>query len=676
MTSPTRRELLEAMLGAGSLMSDEALQAGVDFLCLSVPPGRVPDRSAIRDVVLDHRKRMHRRWDAPGVRRIFAKMVAKHAVWLLESVPVAILAPPAPEQDDPMDGRGRPSQMPAAFSIVSSPTRRRNVSQLLDQGFTGEQLAYAAQMSLRKEGRKTEADIIKKVMAADGPDPTVVQASYRGPPPSLPTTLSADEALVLLFDTNMTRAAYQEVRETSKDHVADIFPPYNFVLDAKKRCHPAGVVVDDRGASVPVQQLVDHTASRLCTLQASVIQSSAAQSSLILTSKYGFDGATGQQVYRHRQSTDVDDSTMFLASMVPLRLRTEDGRVIWANPKPNSTFFCRPISFIFEKESKELTTATYVQLQQEVESLTPSIVQLTDDVTISVHHEMALTMIDGKVHNTIQDIRSQQVCSICRAKPTEMNNIDGVLARPTGDRTQHGISTLHCWIRSMEMFLHIAYRLPFREWQARGEEKQRIVKEQKQRIQTEFRQRLGLLIDQPLPGGSGTTNDGNSARRFFLEHETSADILGLDSTLIRRFSHLLRAASSNFHLDEERFGVYAVETARMLVSQYGWFRMPQSVHKLLIHAPTVSAGMLLPLGAMSEEAQEARNKDFKAIREHHSRQMSRVQSNTDLVHRLLETSDPLISLLRMRRLKTPTTPATDQFPPEVLALLRAPSVEL
>ena len=175
---------------------------------------------------------------------------------------------------------------------------------------------------------------------------------------------------------------------------------------------------------------------------------------------------------------------MLLATMVPLRLRTEDGRVIWANPRPNSTSFCRPISFIFEKE---LTTATYV-----VESPTPSIVQLTNDVSISVHQEMALTMIDGKVHNAIQNIRSQQVCSIRRAKPTEMNNIDEVLARPiTRDRTQHGISTLHCWIRSIEMLLHIAYRLPFCEWQARGEEKQRIVKEQNQRIQTEFRQCLG-----------------------------------------------------------------------------------------------------------------------------------------------------------------------------------------
>ena len=56
--------------------------------------------------------------------------------------------------------------------------------------------------------------------------------------------------------------------------------------------------------------------------------------------------------------------------------------------------------------------------------------------------------------------------------------------------------------------------------------------------------------------------------------------------------------------------------------------------------------------------------------------MSRVQSNTDLVHRLLEISEPLISPLRMQKLKTRTTTATDQFPPEVLALLRAPSVEL
>ena len=90
---------------------------------------------------------MHRRWDAPGVRRIFAKMLDKHAVWLLESVPVAILASPAPEQDDSVDCRGRLSQIPAAFTLVSSPTRRRNVSQLLDQGFTGEQLVYAAQMT-------------------------------------------------------------------------------------------------------------------------------------------------------------------------------------------------------------------------------------------------------------------------------------------------------------------------------------------------------------------------------------------------------------------------------------------------------------------------------------------------------------------------------------------------
>ena len=40
MMHPTRQELLEAMLGAGSLMSDEAFQAGVEFLCLLAPPGR------------------------------------------------------------------------------------------------------------------------------------------------------------------------------------------------------------------------------------------------------------------------------------------------------------------------------------------------------------------------------------------------------------------------------------------------------------------------------------------------------------------------------------------------------------------------------------------------------------------------------------------------------------
>jgi hypothetical protein len=49
------------------------------------------------------------------------------------------------------------------------------------------------------------------------------------------------------------------------------------------------------------------------------------------------------------------------------------------------------------------------------------------------------------------------------------------------------------------------------------------------------------------------------------------------------------------------------------------------------------------LGKLSEEAQEARNKDYKHIREHHTRKNYRINTNADLFHMLLVSFDPYIS---------------------------------
>lgn len=74
--------------------------------------------------------------------------------------------------------------------------------------------------------------------------------------------------------------------------------------------------------------------------------------------------------------------------------------------------------------------------------------------------------------------------------------------------------------------------------------------------------------------------------------------------------------------------------------------MPPSVHKVLYHGADIMTHFYLPIGNFSEEAQEARNKDFRKIRESHSRKNSRVNTNEDILHWLLISSDPLISSLR------------------------------
>jgi len=46
-------------------------------------------------------------------------------------------------------------------------------------------------------------------------------------------------------------------------------------------------------------------------------------------------------------------------------------------------------------------------------------------------------------------------------------------------------------------------------------------------------------------------------------------------------------------------------TAQLYVELYDWYRMPPSVHKVLIHGALVIKYSLLPIGFLSEEAQES-----------------------------------------------------------------------
>lgn len=74
--------------------------------------------------------------------------------------------------------------------------------------------------------------------------------------------------------------------------------------------------------------------------------------------------------------------------------------------------------------------------------------------------------------------------------------------------------------------------------------------------------------------------------------------------------------------------------------------MPASVPKVLFHGRDNIASCILPNGQLSEEAQEARNKDTRRHREFFIRKTSRVNTNIDLLNRLLISSDPFIASLR------------------------------
>ncbi|XP_050337642.1 uncharacterized protein LOC126763916 [Bactrocera neohumeralis] len=231
---------------------------------------------------------------------------------------------------------------------------------------------------------------------------------------------------------------------------------------------------------------------------------------------------------------------------------------------------------------------------------------------INVEHKLQLTMVDGKVCNALSQTSSAK-CYICQAKSKEMNDIDKCLQKAVHkEHYEFGLSPLHSYIRFFEYFIHVSYRLDIKKWQIRSAEDKTQFMEKKIQVRNKFRSEMGLIVDMPKTGGSGTSNDGNTARRFFNNAGLASQITGVDEELILRCAALLQAMSSGYKINADKFKQFALETAKGLVEKYPWFYLPPSVHKILVHGSEVIESAIISIGELSEEAAEAKNKDIKS----------------------------------------------------------------
>lgn len=331
---------------------------------------------------------------------------------------------------------------------------------------------------------------------------------------------------------------------------------------------------------------------------------------------------------------------------MPIKLVCGD-QIVWQNDAPNSSYWCRPIFFGFVKENQTTILREKNAIEAEIANLNK-----TEVGEIKVTHSLLMTMIDGKATSILCETSSQR-CDKCKAAPTEMNNLPLIMAKTIDPNLyKYGLSSLHMWIRMMECILHIAYRLPMKTWTVRGEEAKSIMNNRKKNIQKDFKDKMGLLIDI-VKQGHGTTNDGNTARRFFANATMTAEITGVNEDLIRRFAIILETISSGGSIDTVKFHEYTEATIKLYLDLYSWYYMPASIHKVLVHGAAIIDNFgLIPIGQLSEEAAEARNKDFRRYRQHHSRKCNRKATNEDILNNLLTSSDPYISTTRHKLRRT------------------------
>lgn len=557
------------------------------------------------------------------------------------------------------------------FSKSSEKTKRRKLQSLLKTTDSGE-LVAATQISLYREGHRDAAALLKEITITSPKRATRVKKAFHSPP-SMSRKLSQEEALATYLDGKMSKRSYTSIQMRLKSIGCKVLPSYHALIEAKKKCYPDVIEITEVSAEISLQALINHTVQRICEVQEEVlVQMKNELSNVHCLFKWGCDGSSGYSSYKQRFSQAIDkqeDNAIFVISMVPIQLYSvaeKKKHILRQNPAPSSTRYCRPIKILFKSETDQVIKTETTKVKRQIEHLQPVSITI-EDKEVLVEATLIFCMVDGKICNTEMNVSSQK-CYICGCTPKDMNDktkLESKIDNP--ESYQYGLSPLHARIRSFECLLRIAYRLEVKKWQVRSTEDKEKVAERKKTIQEMFRDRMGLLVDA-VKAGYGTSNDGNTARRFFENPSESAAITGIDETLIKDFAILLQAICSGYEIDENAFSNHAARTLERYMNLYPWYCMPVTVHKLLIHGRAIIKHAILPIGQLTEDAQECRHKEIKFYREHSTRKHSRKASMEDLIHTLLFTSDPVITSYRKKYTKS-----LKSLSPEVLSLLKEPT---
>lgn len=539
---------------------------------------------------------------------------------------------------------GRPAK---DFKECSERTKRRKTEHLRSE-MTHEELTFAASMSERAAGNTDLSSIIKDAAVTPTRATKYKKVIRSAQKVTKSVKLSPTEALAKLVEAGLTRNQYNIMRH-GLEH---IYPCYSIVQEEKKKCYPTDMIVTETTAEIKLQNLLDHITQRLCLyLQDVLINATECEKqNMELICKWGCDGSKQQEFKQKFTNSSDSDSHVFISSLVPLRLISIDvngkHKVWWQNPVPSSPRFCSPIRMQYIHENNDVTKSEISHIETQAQNLNKTEVE-TGNAPIHVKHTLALTMVDGKVCNAATDTSSTMRCYICKQTSKSFNDlieVDDSDIDPNSLR--FGLSILHARIRFFESILHISYKLPFKKWRLNKDER-KMADERKKHIQEEFKNQMGLLVDIPK-AGFGNTNDGNTSRRFFEDPETSADITGVDIGLIKRFKLILEIISCGFPIKLEKFSKYLSSTAKYYVDLYAWHPMTPTIHKILAHGVLVIKNALLPIGQLSEEAAESRNKHFRLYRQNFARKFSRTQCNQDVLNRLLLTSDIFLSCSRVK----------------------------
>lgn len=354
--------------------SEAALQEAIEVLTSRLPKNlSVQDRRDIRHLLQTWRGALIRRYKKRGVNGNLKRFLVREAEWLNAEVPI-------PQKFL------RPS--PNGNSTSSKRRRAIHVSRMQQED--PEILLLGTARTIAKVGTPrsmAKSKLLKDMAKRKNRAMEILSSASKRQ--HCTRDLTAEEALKLHLELNLTRAQYVTLRGVTKmaGHT-NLFPSYQRVLEAKAACRPSPSTIQatESGAQVSLASLLDHTVHRVIQLRREVILEDLTKSNTNVKEatfllSWGMDGSGNQSKYKQRGEKDgyVDESHLFVVSIVPLRLFSDT--LYWINPTPQSPLFCRPLKIVFQKEDKNLVLRERDQVLAEIQRLDPLRLKIGDNFT-------------------------------------------------------------------------------------------------------------------------------------------------------------------------------------------------------------------------------------------------------------------------------------------------------
>ena len=488
------------------------------------------------------------------------------------------------------------------------------------------------------------------------------------------------KSLALILDCGHSKRDYKKTEKAankkSKGKKNRVFSKYHEIEKAKKDCRPFGIVATNDDVQVSLQNMSDHTATRILEDEQiarrifQLAEENGGTLKVHCNVKLGIDGSNGLQTINILVDDDEEDdrheSQMVATNFVAINMwAIVNGKikVVYHNSLHNSSYGVRPLRHWYRKENDVLEDEI-ARIREEMKNLT----ELEWADGISIKYVPFFTMNDQKVMNAIFGNTDPHKCPICKAGRAQFKDIKSVYKANPEALAQLCYSSLHFGPRVMENLLKVGFYQDFQKYPCTGAENKELRAKRKKVIQKILKKKLGVPVFEVRRNG-GTSNTGNVARKLFKNSLVFSEAIGVCDDLVYRLFIIWITITSGLPICPDKFDKYCKITKDLYHEECGWYPMVPTLHKVLEHGgdilrlfpPELTAGM------MSEEPAEASNKDVKEFQRNHSFQGNYKQKNLDVFHRMCDRSDPVVHRYFVKE-KVDARAKNDNIPQDVLEL--------